>query len=45
MNHGLRECERVFNQARPHDPQDNLTPHEYIQSLYSHLAPQLSQMY
>jgi putative transposase len=45
LNIALYQWERVYNQVRPHQSLDYLTPQEYIQKHYPQLIPKKSHLY
>jgi putative transposase len=45
LNIALYKWERIYNQVRPHQALDYLTPKEYIQKYYPQLTPRKSHMY
>lgn len=45
LNIALYQWERVYNQIRPHQSLDYLTPQEYIQKHYPQLIPKKSHLY
>ena len=45
LNLVLQEWERIYNQVRPHQALDNLSPAEYIRLHHPSISPNLSHMY